>query len=138
MEKKVRKIEKNSKVALIRFCNYEQVDLSLTFYSAYCPSGRVNLACRGGFRGATRPAPPPPSILTCQTFFRALYLPLCQYLPKNQLCIALKCLLYVWATVKIQFSNTILNHTHPPLGHYASSHVRAPYSKILAPPLAWA
>ena len=36
------------------------------------------------------------------------------------------CLLYVCATVKIQFDNIILNHTHPLLCPYASLHVRAP------------
>ena len=37
---------------------------------------------RGGFRGGgTRPGPP---IFTCKIYFRAQYLPLCQYLLKNQ------------------------------------------------------
>ena len=30
------------------------------------------------------------------------------------------------ATIKIQFDNTILSHTHPPLSRYASSRVRPP------------
>ena len=36
--------------------------------------------------------------------------------------------------VNIQFANTILNHTHRPLGRFAFLHVRAQnYSKILDP-----
>ena len=40
-------------------------------------------------------------------------------------CMDLKCLLHVCATVKIQFANT-LNHTHSPLGRYASLRIRPP------------
>ena len=89
-----------------------------------CGCVLMKLPTRGRFRGSTRPGPPP--IFTCKKIFRALYLTLCQYLLKISSCIDLKCLLYVWATVKIQFANTILNHAHPPLGRYAFSRVRAP------------
>ena len=41
-------------------------------------------------------------------------------------CIDIKCLLYVCVTVKIQFGNTLLNHTCPSLGRYAFLHVWAP------------
>ena len=68
-----------------------------------------------------------PQYFYLQNFFRALYIcPYANTCLKISSCIDLKCLLYVCATVKIQFAITILNHTHPPLGRYASSLVRAP------------
>ena len=94
----------------------------------------LNIVGRGGFRGGTRPASPPP-IFTCKQFLEPYICPYANTCLKINSCIDLKCLLYVCATVKIQFANTILNHTHSPLGQYASSRVRAPYLKIVDPPL---
>ena len=87
---------------------------------------------RGGFRGGTRPGHP---IFTCKNFLEPYICPYANTCLKTSSCIDLKCLLYVCATVKIQFANTFLNHTHPPLGCHAFLHVRPPYSKILDPPL---
>ena len=79
----------------------------------------------GGF-GGTRPGPP--YFYLYKIFLEAYIFPhytsTCLKIPS---CIDLKCLLYVWATVKIQFANTILNHTHPLHGRNASSHVRPPF-----------
>ena len=75
--------------------------------------------------GATRPSPPPP-IFTCKNFLEPYICPCAITCLKISSCIDLKCLLYVCATVKVQFVNTILDHTHPPLGRHTSSHVHTP------------
>ena len=82
----------------------------------------------GGFRGGGQQAWATP-IFTCKNFLEPYICPYANTCLKISACIDLKCLLYVSATIKIQFGNTILSHTHPPLGRYASSHVRAPLFK---------
>ena len=72
------------------------------------------------------PGAPPPLFLHVKIFLEPYICPNANTCLKISSSIDLKCLLYVCATVKIQFVNAILNHTHPPLGHYASSGVRAP------------
>ena len=79
---------------------------------------------RGGFRGGA-PGPGPP-IFTCKIFLEPCICPYANTCLKISSSIDLKFLLYVCATVKIQFANTILNHTHRPLGCCASSRLRAP------------
>ena len=76
----------------------------------------------GGFSwgGGTRPGPP--YFYLYKIFLEPYIFP--HY--TNTCLKILKCLLYVWATVKIQFANTILNHTHLLLGRNASLHVRPP------------
>ena len=76
-----------------------------------------------------------PLFLLVKKFLEPYTCPYANTCLKISSCIDRKCLLYLCATVKIQFDNTILNHTQPPLGGYASLCVRAPHSKILDPPL---
>ena len=68
----------------------------------------------GGFRGGTRPRPPP--IFTCKKYLESYIYP---YDNKYSSYIDLKCLLCVYVTVKIQFGNTSTHNTHPLLGLYA-------------------
>ena len=91
----------------------------------------INSNIRGGFRGGGAPGPGPP------IFLESYICPYANTCLKISSCIDLKCLLYVYAIIKIQFDSTtcIFSHTHPPLGRYASSCVRAPYLIILDPPL---
>ena len=74
--------------------------------------------------GPTRLGPPP--IFTCKNFLEPYICPCAITRLKISSCIDLKCLLYVCATVKVQFVNTILDLTHPPLGRHTSSHVHPP------------
>ena len=77
--------------------------------------------------GATRPGPPPYFYLY-EIFLEPYIFPhYANTCLKIRSCIDLKCLPYVWVTVKIQFANTVLNHTHLLLGRNASSHVRPPF-----------
>ena len=77
----------------------------------------LNIVGRGGFRG--RGTRPPPPIFTCKQFLETYICPYANTCLKISSCIDLKGLLYVCATVKIQFANTILNYTYPPLSHSA-------------------
>ena len=59
-------------------------------------------------------------------FFRALYLPLYQYLLQNQFMHRSKMsIVCMFVTEKIQSDNTSTQHTCPPLGRYAP-HMFAP------------
>ena len=71
--------------------------------------------------GADLGGPPGPSplFLHVKNCLEPYICPYANTCLKISSCIDLKCLLYVCATVKIQFASTILNHTPPPLGHYA-------------------
>ena len=70
----------------------------------------------------TRPRPP---FFTCKKIFRALYLPLCQYLLKNQFMYRSN----VCATVKIQFANRLLYSIIPTL------HSVAMLPRVFGPPI---
>ena len=86
----------------------------------------------GGFRG--------PQIFKMSNFFRALYLPLCEFLLQISSYIDLKCLLCVCITVKTQCDKYQYLYK---VGSYARSTLSIcslapsppPYSKILDPPL---
>ena len=79
-----------------------------------------------GADGGGRTRPDPPLFLHVKDILEPYICPYTNTCLKISSCMDQKCLLYVCATVKIQFANTILDHTHPPLGRYASSHVPAP------------
>ena len=73
---------------------------------------------RGGFRGGGHQAREPLFLLV--KFFRALYLPLYQYLLQNQFMYRSKMsIVCVFVTDKIQSDNTSTQHTCPTLGRYA-------------------
>ena len=85
--------------------------------------------------GGGAPGPGPP-IFACKNFLEPYIYSYANTCIKISSCMDLTCLLYVCVQVlKYNLPNTILNHTHPPHGRYASSPVWVPYSNILDPPL---
>ena len=95
--------------------------INLKFYH----TGQICCFIRGGFRGAHQAQAN--LFLPVKKFLEPYICPYANTCLNISSCVDLECLLYVCATVNIQFANAILSHTHPPLGRYASSRIRAPY-----------